>query len=189
MQTLEKIAHSTMPFTTGGQTINDRLTAASLSRNLKYYPIKWIITEYSIAGSQLGKTVCKATTEELMAPKKKHLDCKASRIVLFKSKTLDLLHCTNEPNVSIPTLANLLIERTQNINQIVVYKALITIHNLMCYGNEVFFHYYWFFNWQGICFRGFRNTWLRAMRHSICLIFILVRKTTLIIINSYSLKF
>lgn len=111
MQTLEKIAHSTMPFTTGGQTINDRLTAA----------------KYSIAGSQLGKTVCKATTEELMAPKKKHLDY--------------LLHCTNEPNVSIPTLANLLIERTQNINQIVVYKALITIHNLMCYGNERFSQY------------------------------------------------
>ena len=49
----------------------------------------------------------------------------------------DLLHCTNEPNVSIPTLANLLIERTQNPNWCVVYKALITIHHLMCYGNEV----------------------------------------------------
>jgi len=60
MQTLEKLTHSTMPFTTGGQTINDRLTAA----------------KHSLAGSQLGKTVCKATTEELMAPKKKHLDCK-----------------------------------------------------------------------------------------------------------------
>jgi hypothetical protein len=59
MQTLEKLAHSPMPFTTGGQTINDRITAA----------------KYSLAGSQLGKTVCKATTEELMAPKKKHLDC------------------------------------------------------------------------------------------------------------------
>lgn len=37
-------------------------------------------------------------------------------------------------------MANLLIERTQNPNWIVVYKALITIHNLMCYGNEVLFH-------------------------------------------------
>lgn len=52
---------------------------------------------------------------------------------------LDLLHCTNEPNVSIPSMANLLIERTQNPNWIVVYKALITIHNVMCYGNEVKF--------------------------------------------------
>jgi len=38
-------------------------------------------------------------------------------------------------------MANLLIERTQNPNWIVVYKALITIHNLMCYGNERFSQY------------------------------------------------
>lgn len=50
----------------------------------------------------------------------------------------DLIHCTNEPNVSIPQLANLLIERTQNTNWVVVFKALITVHHLMCYGNEVF---------------------------------------------------
>ncbi|KAL3120762.1 hypothetical protein niasHT_008054 [Heterodera trifolii] len=111
MQTLEKIAHSTMPFTSGGQTITDRFNAA----------------KHSLAGSQLGKTICKATTEELMAPKKKHLDY--------------LLHCTNEPNVSIPSMANLLIERTQNPNWVVVYKALLTIHNLMCYGNERFSQY------------------------------------------------
>uniref|UniRef100_A0A7E4VAG4 ENTH domain-containing protein n=1 Tax=Panagrellus redivivus TaxID=6233 RepID=A0A7E4VAG4_PANRE len=100
-----------MPFTTGGQTITDRLTAA----------------RHALAGSQLGKTICKATTEELVAPKKKHLDY--------------LLHCTNEPNVSIPSMANMLIERTQNPNWIVVYKALITIHNVMCYGNERFSQY------------------------------------------------
>uniref|UniRef100_A0A914EGY1 ENTH domain-containing protein n=1 Tax=Acrobeloides nanus TaxID=290746 RepID=A0A914EGY1_9BILA len=111
MQTLEKALHQPMPFTTGGQTITDRLNAA----------------KHSIAGSQLAKTICKATTEELMAPKKKHLDY--------------LLHCTNEPNVSIPSMANLLIERTQNQNWIVVYKALITIHNIMCYGNERFSQY------------------------------------------------
>lgn len=50
---------------------------------------------------------------------------------------LDLLHCTNEPNVSIPQLANLLIERSQNSNWVVVFKALVTTHHLMCYGNEV----------------------------------------------------
>lgn len=49
----------------------------------------------------------------------------------------DLVHCTNEPNVSIPQLANLLIERSQNTNWVVVFKALITVHHLMCYGNEV----------------------------------------------------
>ena len=49
----------------------------------------------------------------------------------------DLLHCTFEPNVSIPQLANLLIERTQNSSWVVVFKSLITVHHLMCYGNEV----------------------------------------------------
>ena len=59
-----------------------------------------------------------------------------TKIALFA----DLLQCTNEPNVSIPTLANLLIERTLNPNWVVVYKSLITIHHLMCYGNEVRIH-------------------------------------------------
>ncbi len=48
-----------------------------------------------------------------------------------------MLRCTEEPNVSIPTLANLLLERTQNPNWIVVFKSLVTIHHMMCYGNEV----------------------------------------------------
>nr|XP_024217620.1 phosphatidylinositol-binding clathrin assembly protein LAP isoform X1 [Halyomorpha halys] len=94
-----------------GQTMTDRLLAA----------------RHSIAGQGLAKSVCKATTEELIGPKKKHLDY--------------LIHCTNEPNVSIPQLANLLIERTQNTNWVVVFKALITVHHLMCYGNERFTQY------------------------------------------------
>lgn len=94
-----------------GQTINDRILAA----------------KHSLAGQGLAKAVCKATTEEIIGPKKKHLDY--------------LLHCTNEPNVSIPTLANLLIERTLNPSWVVVYKGLITIHHLMCYGNERFTQY------------------------------------------------
>ncbi|XP_011498204.1 PREDICTED: phosphatidylinositol-binding clathrin assembly protein LAP isoform X6 [Ceratosolen solmsi marchali] len=94
-----------------GQTINDRLLAA----------------RHSLAGQGLAKSVCKATTEEMIAPKKKHLDY--------------LIHCTNEPNVSIPQLANLLIERSQNTNWTVVFKALITVHHMMCYGNERFTQY------------------------------------------------
>lgn len=43
-----------------GQTISDRLLAA----------------RHSLAGQGLAKSVCKATTEEMIAPKKKHLDCK-----------------------------------------------------------------------------------------------------------------
>ncbi|XP_037925038.1 phosphatidylinositol-binding clathrin assembly protein LAP isoform X3 [Hermetia illucens] len=94
-----------------GQTINDRLLAA----------------RHSLAGQGLAKSVCKATTEEMIGPKKKHLDY--------------LVHCTNEPNVSIPHLANLLIERSQNTNWVVVYKALITVHHLLAYGNERFMQY------------------------------------------------
>ncbi|XP_053593654.1 phosphatidylinositol-binding clathrin assembly protein LAP isoform X7 [Microplitis demolitor] len=94
-----------------GQTINDRLLAA----------------RHSIAGQGLAKAVCKATTEEMIGPKKKHLDY--------------LIHCTNEPNVSIPQLANLLVERSQNTNWTVVFKALITVHHLLCYGNERFTQY------------------------------------------------
>ncbi|XP_069962887.1 phosphatidylinositol-binding clathrin assembly protein LAP isoform X12 [Bactrocera oleae] len=97
--------------TMAGQTINDRLLAA----------------RHSLAGQGLAKSVCKATTEECIGPKKKHLDY--------------LVHCTNEPNVSIPHLANLLIERSQNTNWVVVYKALITTHHLMAYGNERFMQY------------------------------------------------
>ena len=42
-----------------GQTLNDRLLAA----------------KHSIAGQGLAKAICKASTEELIGPKKKHLDC------------------------------------------------------------------------------------------------------------------
>ncbi|CAG0913825.1 unnamed protein product [Notodromas monacha] len=94
-----------------GQTLTDRLTAA----------------KHSLAGQGLAKSVCKATTEEIIGPKKKHLDY--------------LLACTNEPNVSIPQMANLLIERTTNASWVVVFKALITVHHLMCYGNERFTQY------------------------------------------------
>ena len=94
-----------------GQSIMDRMTAA----------------KHSLSGQGLAKVVCKATTGEVMGPKKKHLDY--------------LIQCTNEPNVSIPQLADLLIERTQQANWTIVFKALITIHNLMNYGNERFTQY------------------------------------------------
>ena len=68
-----------------------------------------------------------------MSPEWCQVNQELNNIILIS----DLLQCTNEPNVSIPTLANLLIERTLNPNWVVVYKSLITIHHLMCYGNEV----------------------------------------------------
>uniref|UniRef100_A0A1A8HBX8 ENTH domain-containing protein n=1 Tax=Nothobranchius korthausae TaxID=1143690 RepID=A0A1A8HBX8_9TELE len=94
-----------------GQSITDRITAA----------------QHSMTGSAISKAVCKATTHEVSGPKKKHLDY--------------LIHCTNEMNVSIPQLADTLFERTANSSWVVVFKALITTHQLMMYGNERFIQY------------------------------------------------
>uniref|UniRef100_A0A8C4X8B3 Phosphatidylinositol-binding clathrin assembly protein n=1 Tax=Erpetoichthys calabaricus TaxID=27687 RepID=A0A8C4X8B3_ERPCA len=94
-----------------GQSITDRITAA----------------QHSVTGSAVSKTVCKATTHEIMGPKKKHLDY--------------LIQCTNEMNVNIPQLADTLFERTTNSSWVVVFKALITTHHLMVYGNERFIQY------------------------------------------------
>ncbi|KAI4876623.1 hypothetical protein NFI96_020550 [Prochilodus magdalenae] len=80
-----------------------------------------------MTGSAISKAVCKATTHEVSGPKKKHLDY--------------LIHCTNEMNVNVPQLADTLFERTANSSWVVVFKALITTHHLMMYGNERFIQY------------------------------------------------
>ncbi|CAF2374273.1 unnamed protein product [Rotaria sp. Silwood2] len=92
----------------GGQSILDRLLAA----------------KNTISGQLVAKVVCKATTEEILGPKRKHLQF--------------LLQATHEMNVSIPETADLLIERSQNSSWVVSFKSLITIHHLMSYGNERF---------------------------------------------------
>lgn len=94
-----------------GQSITDRIAAA----------------QHSMTGSAISKAVCKATTHEVSGPKKKHLDY--------------LIHCTNEMNVSIPQLADTLFERSASSSWVVVFKALITTHHLMMYGNERFIQY------------------------------------------------
>uniref|UniRef100_A0A8C5M2C6 Phosphatidylinositol-binding clathrin assembly protein n=1 Tax=Leptobrachium leishanense TaxID=445787 RepID=A0A8C5M2C6_9ANUR len=94
-----------------GQSITDRITAA----------------QHSVTGSAVSKIVCKATTHEIMGPKKKHLDY--------------LIQCTNEMNVNIPQLADTLFERTTNSSWVVVFKSLIATHHLMVYGNERFIQY------------------------------------------------
>ncbi|XP_064500988.1 phosphatidylinositol-binding clathrin assembly protein isoform X10 [Pseudopipra pipra] len=108
-----------------GQSLTDRITAA----------------QHSVTGSAVSKTVCKATTHEVMGPKKKHLDCSLlgkKKILLYQS---DLIQCTNEMNVNIPQLADSLFERTTNSSWVVVFKSLITTHHLMVYGNERFIQY------------------------------------------------
>lgn len=72
--------------------------------------------------------------------------CFFTWIIFFEHRTnafffslfnLDLIQCTNEMNVNIPQLADTLFERTANSSWVVVFKALITTHHLMMYGNEV----------------------------------------------------
>ncbi|XP_041462031.1 phosphatidylinositol-binding clathrin assembly protein-like isoform X2 [Lytechinus variegatus] len=92
----------------GRQSVVDRMQAA----------------RHTIAGSDLRKSVCKATTEELMGPKKKHLDY--------------LLQCTAAEHINIPELADQLVNRTTSGNWVVVFKTLITTHQLMIYGNDRF---------------------------------------------------
>ncbi|CAL8265764.1 unnamed protein product [Merluccius merluccius] len=94
-----------------GQSLTDRIAAA----------------QHSMTGSAISKAVCKATTHEVSGPKKKHLDY--------------LIHCTNELNVSVPHLADTLLERTASHSWVVVFKALITTHHLMMYGNERLIQY------------------------------------------------
>lgn len=59
------------------------------------------------------------------------------KLYFFFFFNLDLIQCTNEMNVNIPQLADTLFERTANSSWVVVFKALITTHHLMMYGNEV----------------------------------------------------
>jgi hypothetical protein len=42
-----------------GQSVVDRVLAA----------------KHTVAGQSLAKVICKATTEEIMGPKRKHVDC------------------------------------------------------------------------------------------------------------------
>ncbi|CAL8357688.1 unnamed protein product, partial [Arctogadus glacialis] len=94
-----------------GQTLTDRIAAA----------------QYTLSGSEVCRAVCKATTHEQTAPKKKHLEC--------------LIQATQENTVIVPTMADTLLERVGNASWVVVFKALITTHHLMVHGNERFLQF------------------------------------------------
>ncbi|XP_062324184.1 clathrin coat assembly protein AP180 isoform X3 [Osmerus eperlanus] len=94
-----------------GQTLTDRIAAA----------------QYQLTGSDMARAVCKATTHEVMAPKKKHLEY--------------LISATNATNVNIPQMADTLFERATNASWVVVFKALVTTHHMCVHGNERFIQY------------------------------------------------
>ncbi|XP_041661324.1 clathrin coat assembly protein AP180-like isoform X3 [Cheilinus undulatus] len=94
-----------------GQTLTDRIAAA----------------QYQLTGSDMARAVCKATTHEVMPPKKKHLEY--------------LVSATNTTNVNIPQMADTLFERATNASWVVVFKALVTTHHMCVHGNERFIQY------------------------------------------------
>nr|CDS33610.1 phosphatidylinositol binding clathrin assembly [Hymenolepis microstoma] len=94
-----------------GQSLVDRMTSM----------------KHSLAGSLIAKTICKATTEEMIAPKRKHLNI--------------LVNYTYEPRLSMPEFANYIIGRSHNSSWVISFKALITIHHLMNNGSERFSQY------------------------------------------------
>ncbi|XP_077443800.1 clathrin coat assembly protein AP180-like isoform X8 [Stigmatopora argus] len=94
-----------------GQTLTDRIAAA----------------QHQLTGSDMARAVCKATTHEVMAPKKKHLEY--------------LVSATNTTNVNIPQMADTLFERATNASWVVVFKALVTTHHMCVHGNERFIQY------------------------------------------------
>ena len=55
-----------------GQSIVDRLNAA----------------KHTVAGSALGRAVVKATTEEVIGPKRKHLDCNCFHLFFLRLTSL-----------------------------------------------------------------------------------------------------
>ncbi|XP_034468017.1 clathrin coat assembly protein AP180 isoform X28 [Hippoglossus hippoglossus] len=94
-----------------GQTLTDRIAAA----------------QYSLTGSEVSRAVCKSTTHEQTAPKKKHLEY--------------LIQATQDTTVNVPQMADTLMERAGNASWVVVFKALITTHHLMVQGNEKFLQF------------------------------------------------
>ncbi|XP_077431362.1 clathrin coat assembly protein AP180 isoform X3 [Vanacampus margaritifer] len=94
-----------------GQTLTDRIAAA----------------QYTLTGSEVSRAVCKSTTHEQTAPKKKHLEY--------------LVQASQDTNVNVPQMADTLIERAGNASWVVVFKALITTHHLMVHGNEKFLQF------------------------------------------------
>lgn len=67
-----------------GQTLTDRIAAA----------------QYQLTGSEVATRVCKATTHEVMAPKKKHLDCECYSLPGAPSFIAEYSKCLSVLNTS-----------------------------------------------------------------------------------------
>lgn len=70
-----------------GQTLTDRIAAA----------------QYQLTGSDMARAVCKATTHEVMAPKKKHLECKCSTSSFLTARAACIKGEVDRPHVAYST--------------------------------------------------------------------------------------
>lgn len=86
-----------------------------------------VSAKHTLTGSGLGKAVAKATSHEVIGPKRKHVDY--------------ILTALETDNVSIPDTADMLFERCNNSSWVVVFKSLVTFHHIMSNGNERFVQY------------------------------------------------
>lgn len=83
--------------------------------------------KHTLTGSGIGKAVSKATSHEIIGPKRKHVDY--------------IQNSLQATNISIPEVADMLFERCSNSSWVVVFKSLVTSHHLMANANERFIQY------------------------------------------------
>ncbi|CAB4041766.1 clathrin coat assembly AP180 [Paramuricea clavata] len=79
----------------------------------------------SFGGSKVATAVSKATSREIMGPKKKHVDY--------------LITCTSNELMNLSYMSEMLLARCRMPSWVIVSKALVTFHSLMSNGNERFF--------------------------------------------------
>ena len=70
--------------------------------------------------------------------------------MLVTVSNLDLIQYINGTNMSVVHLADILSEKTGSSSWVVVFKALVTVHHLMVYGNEVSMVYIPSFKYKGL---------------------------------------
>lgn len=88
---------------------------------------KLVTAKHTIVGEDLARSILKATTDEIVLPKRKYVDY--------------LVMCTKDQNISVTEMSKLILDRCHHCSWVVSLKALLITHEIMNYGNERFFQY------------------------------------------------
>jgi len=107
-----------------GQTLTDRIAAA----------------QYSLTGSEVSRAVCKATTHEVMAPKKKHLECKLVQVKItpFSGLFMSVKCSLPTPSVQhngLPTLPIIIPQRSSDTTGLVRKVCCTVLVSLLWNGD------------------------------------------------------